>query len=167
MSNVDKKVKIGLVVGGSALIIGYMMLRGSGGDSGGHRADPNVLSANVAMNDAAMKFRTAQAEAGADIVINRDKVTGATSISAMQAFSNLIASGNDLTARLNESYAGIVQSRISSSTAISLEASRASVAKKLAKLQAKSAKHGADLNFFGSLGANVLKSVPSIVQAFS
>lgn len=161
----DKKLKYGLVIGGSALIIGFALLKGSGG--GPDRADPNVLNANVAMNAEAMRLRTVLAETSADIAINRDKISGATQISAMNTFANILAGGNDLTARLNESYAGIINARIYSDTSKSIEAQRASVAKKIAKYQYKAAKKGASLDFFGSLGGSVIKAAPSIISAFA
>lgn len=163
----DKKLKYGIIAAGGVAIVGIMFLRGSGGGDG-TRPDPdNVLDARVIMNQAAMQMRTMAAENAADIVMNRDRVTGATTIASINMIGGALASNNDLTGRLNESYAGIVKSRIASQTAIALEASRASVAKYIAKKQAKAAKHNADMGFFSDLGGNLLKAVPSIVSAFA
>lgn len=161
----NKKLKYGLIIGGSALIVGYTLLSGRGG--GKDRADPNVLNAQVAMNAEAMRFRTAVAQEGAEVAMNRDRISGATAIASMQTLSNFIAGSQDLTARLNESYAGIINARTYSETTKFVEAQRASVAKKIAKYQYKAAKHGADLGFFSELGGNVMKAIPSVISAFA
>lgn len=161
----DKRLKYGLIIGGSALIIGVTFLKGSGG--GSDRADPNVLNAQVAMNAEAMRMRTIVAQEGAEIAMNRDRISGATNIAAMQTLSNFVAGSQDLTARLNESYAGIINARTYSETTKFIEAQRASVAKKIAKYQYKAAKHGADMGFFGDLGGQVVKAIPSVLSAFA
>lgn len=162
----DAKWKYGLIIGGGALIVGYALLNRANAGHPTDRADPNVLNAQVAMNAEAMRLRTVVAETAADVAMNRDKVSGATAISAMQQISMMVAGGQELTARLDENRAGIINARIYAETTRAVESTRASVAKYIAKKQAKVAKQGATLGFFGELGGNVVKAIPSIMQAF-
>ena len=156
----DKRLKWGLIIGGSALIVGASLFRGSGQPD--PETNPDVLDARVQMNNAAMKLRAVQMETSADIVMNRDKVTGATSITALETLGGVIAGGQALSASLNENFTGIVNNRISSATAMALEATRASVQKYAIKKQYKLAKKGQSFDF----ASNIIGTVGKLAASF-
>jgi hypothetical protein len=155
---VSPKLKWGLIAGGVAFIVIVPMMRG--GAKGG--ADSTALiQANTAWNQAANQLRIVQTQSAADVIMNRDQVTGRTTQQALSTVQNILANQGNVSLGMTESYNGIINARIYSDTTKAIEASRASVSKYIAKKQYKAAKHGANMNFAG----NVVGAVGGLAQS--
>lgn len=159
----DTKTKLLLVAGGVVFVVVLGSLR-SGSKGGGDNTA--LIQANTEWNRVASELRMVQAQTAADVVMNRDQVTGQTNIAAMRTVENILRNQGQVSVALTQSYNGIVNARIYADTAKYIEAQRASVSKKIAKYQYKAAKHGANLNFAGDLIGSTFKALPSIAGLF-
>lgn len=153
----DAKLKWGLIAGGVAFIVLVPMLRGS---AKGGSDSTALIQANTAWNMAANELRIVQTQSAADVIMNRDQVTGRTTQQALSTVANIIANQGAVSVAMTESYNGVVNARVYADTSKAIEASRASVSKYIAKKQYKAAKHGANMNFAG----NVIGAVGSLAS---
>lgn len=159
----ETKTKIALVAGGVLLVVVVSMARGSSKGGGDNTA---MIQANTEWNKVASELRMVQTQSAADVMMNRDTVTGATKIQAIRSVENILRNNGQVTLGLTESYNGIVNARIYSDTARAIEASRASVSKYIAKKEYKAAKHQGNMNFAKDLIGTTLKNLPGIVGMF-
>jgi hypothetical protein len=159
----DTKTKLLLVAGGVVFVV---VLGGLRSGSKGGSDNTALIQANTEWNRAATQLRMVQAQTAADVVMNRDSVTGATNIQAMRTVENILRNNGQVSLGLTESYNGIVQARIYDGTARYIEAQRASVSKKIAKYGYKSSSHSANMNFASDMVGTTLKAIPSIAKLF-
>lgn len=156
----DLKTKAMIVGGGVIAVLAVTGLkRGNAVDSDQNK--PNSVSINSAM----ASYMSSTARNAADIMINKDNVTGATTIQQLRTIQSLAASNNDLSAKIIQSQAGVENAKITSRTAAAIESMRASVAKTIAKQQASAAKHASDNTMIASIAGGAIKGAASIISS--
>lgn len=158
----ETSTKVIAAIAGVALIGFVMASRKTTGDNANGADLPGI-------NGAAFTYLTANAQQSAQITMNRDQITGATTIASLNAIKALTQSSQDMAAKFAQTNAGIVNAQIQAGTAATLEASRASVANAQIKATAKAASRNADVSelntilgaagSFAKIGASVFNTI--------